>query len=264
MSVNITNTLTLTKCPICSASYSINIPLDEEFNKLCFQCCKCHICFCALCRAFPFHADQKCPQNDVNKSDKSTENIQANQNSSCLCEKLDLNKLNYTNGLISHPSIDKSILKDLVSISTDFCKANLIQLNEQNDLKKQIFDVMNVYLCKNHRNSHLFIFGHKCDKDIDIKDTCPICNCGQIPICPEHKYRYMTYKCCKCCSTATHIDLNGRKICFLCERCFQMSFLNEKNSIDSHDEKKCRFYPYQNLSSEIVGRCDKCDRLFVI
>lgn len=266
MSNNISNVITLTKCPICNASYSINIQLNRinDFNQLCYQCSKCHICFCALCRIFPFHIDEKCPKNEIEKLEKTTEktadHIQTNQIPTCSCQKLDLNKLNFVNGSISHPNLDQTILKEILSVSNDYCEANLIQ----SDIKKQIFDVMNFYICNEHRNPHVFILGHKNDKEIDVKNACPICNCGQIPICPEHKFRHMTYKCCKCCSTAIHTELEGRKICFLCERCFQMSPLNVKVSDDSQDEKKCRFYPYQYLCSEIVGRCDKCERLFVI
>lgn len=263
-----TNELKSTKCPICNASYTINITIneDDDFNKFCFNCSRCHLCFCSLCNIFPFHYNQKCPKNLSSQRNLISNHNNIIQVTKTPCEKLDTSKFNSVINSISHPNIKRNLLDELISISKDFCLANLIQINEedpQNDLKDKIFDQMNIYICNKHQKPHIFILGHKNDCEIDNKDACPICNCGQIPICPEHKYRYMSYKCCKCCSTATHIELNGRKLCFLCEKCFQMSALNEKNSEDCQNEKKCRFFPYQCLVSEIVGRCDKCGRLFV-
>lgn len=260
--------LTQVKCPICDASFDFS-PKDDNPNSYCFHCTKCHMCFCASCGSFPFHYNRKCNSSEILKikSNSNHEHYQSLQISDHLCEKVKLDDITFSDNSFSHPFLNQDFIDELHSISLNFCKANLIPLNRQdinNDLKKKIFDRMNVYLCKNHRKPVIFIFGHKNECEIENSEACPICHCDQIPICPEHKFTHMSYKCCNCSSTATHVEFIDRKFRFLCEICHQTCGMSEAIRPSEQGERKGRFYPYSNMNSKIVGRCNICECLFVL
>jgi hypothetical protein len=113
--------------------------------------------------------------------------------------------------------------------------------------------------CENGHPETFFV-SRVIDPD-EIDSVCPICRCDIIPSCPEHGHTSMILKCCYCCSIAVNWKMVDGELTPLCPTCVAIGMLRDA-VLSASCTGLCRFAPHHDDLRSIVGRCQKCDRVF--
>ncbi|EAX87004.1 hypothetical protein TVAG_062080 [Trichomonas vaginalis G3] len=180
---------------------------------------------------------------------------------------------------IWHPSIDEEAKKDItrwVNVMkeiNEIANARIITdgIQFHPDVKSKlspyafegenasiswVLKEMRFAVCNKHDIPIYFPCGWKVDEIKDISGFCPMCKNYLFPVCPTCGYKWMQFKCNRCCSVGVRLKIVDEQPCWFCNICKEMPS-NDTCACKGN----CQFYPHPNTLTIYYGYCMKCQKI---